>query len=98
MLDNIANWLNDYLPLVAFFLPLLVGLLTKARANEKLKATIMIILTGVAALWAQVGTGDVLTADSLVEWAGTITVTIASYYGVWKPIGAGSPLPERGIG
>lgn len=95
ILNNVSTWL----PLVAFLLPLVVGLLTKSTLSDGAKAVIMIVLTGVASLLSQVDSNaGILTVEMLVTWIGTITVTISTYYGVWKPIGAGNIAPDVGIG
>lgn len=95
ILDNVATWL----PVVAFFLPLAVGLVSKSALSKKGKAVVMIVFTGIASLISTVdANAGVLTTEMAVTWIGTIITTIASYYGVWKPLGAGNPAPEFGIG
>ena len=94
-LDVVAGWL----PAVAFFLPLLVGLVTKSSLGQGGKAVIMLVLTGVAALVSQVdANAGILTVEMFTVWVGTIITTVASYYGVWKPLGAGNIAPTVGIG
>lgn len=94
-LNAVASWL----PLVAFFLPLIVGLVSKSTLSSSGKAVVMLVLTGVAALASQVDTNSgVLTLEMATTWIGTMIVTVASYYGVWNPLGAGNIAPERGIG
>lgn len=97
-MDSIANWLNDNLGTVAFFLPLFIGFIAHSKASEKVKAVVMLFVTLVATLIAQKNSGGLVTADSLQEWGKTVVITVASYYGVWKPLGAGSILPTKGIG
>lgn len=95
ILDNVATWL----PVVAFFLPLAVGLVSKSTLSERGKAVVMLVFTGVAALISQVeGNAGVLTVEMGVTWIGTMITTIASYYGVWKPLGAGNIAPSVGVG
>lgn len=95
VLDTISGWL----PIVAFFLPLAIGLLTKSSLSERGKAVVMLVFTGIAALIAQVeASNGILTDEMAITWLGTMVTTIASYYGVWKPLGAGNPLPDKGIG
>lgn len=94
-LSNASTWL----PFVAFLLPLVVGLVTKASLSSAAKAVVMLVLTGVAALLSQVdANAGILTVEMLTTWVGTMVVTIASYYGVWQPLGAGNVAPEVGIG
>lgn len=94
-MDSIASWLNENLGYIAFFLPLLVGLLYKSSASQQVKAVVMIFVTGVATLVAQTSIG--ISGDSLVEWGKTMVITLAAYYGVWKPLGAGNPAPDAGV-
>jgi hypothetical protein len=94
-LNAVATWL----PIVAFFLPLVVGLVSKSSLSRGGKTVVMLILTGVAALISQVDmNAGVLSVEMLTTWIGTMIVTVASYYGVWNPIGAGNIAPEKGIG
>lgn len=99
VINNLAAWVNDNLVAIGFLLPLVVGIVTKATAPQWLKTLVMIVLTGVAALLAAADqAGGAVSAQLFNEWVTTMVVTIASYYGVWKPIGAGAPLPSIGIG
>ena len=94
-LNAVATWL----PLVAFFLPLVIGLISKSTLSSLGKAVVMLVLTGVAALASQVDTNaGILTLEMATTWIGTMIVTVASYYGVWNPLGAGNVAPEIGIG
>jgi small basic protein len=86
-LDQIAGWL----PAVAFFLPLVIGLVSKATLPEQAKAVIMLVVTAVAALAAQVAeAGGILEPETFKAWLLALVVTIASYYGVWKPLCVGN--------
>lgn len=94
-LTTIAAWL----PLVAFFLPLVIGLISKSTLSTRGKTAVMLVLTGVAALASQVdANAGILTIEMATAWIGTTIVTIGSYYGVWKPLGAGNIAPDKGIG
>lgn len=94
-LNAVATWL----PLVAFFLPLVIGLVSKSTLSRSGKTVVMLVLTGVAALASQVDTNSgILTVEMATTWIGTMIVTVASYYGVWNPLGAGNVAPEKGIG
>lgn len=90
---------QPWLPIVAFLLPLVVGLVTKSTLSTQIKTVLMLVLTGVATLISQAdANAGLLTVEMVTTWIGTMVVTIASYYGVWKPIGAGNIAPEVGIG
>jgi|JI9StandDraft_1071089.scaffolds.fasta_scaffold16243_4 hypothetical protein len=98
-MQDVLNQVSVWLPFLAFFLPLVIGLVTKSTLSEKGKTVVMLVLTGVAALLSQVdANAGLLTVEMLTTWVGTVVVTIASYYGVWKPIGAGNVAPKVGIG
>ncbi len=98
-MQDVLNQVSTWLPFLAFFLPLVIGLVTKSTLSEKGKTVVMLVLTGVAALLSQVdANAGLLTVEMLTTWVGTVVVTIASYYGVWKPIGAGNVAPKVGIG
>lgn len=92
---NAGSWL----PYVALMLPLVIGLLVKSTASEKVKATTMLVITGISSLAYQVDQGGgVLTKEMAGAWLMSIVISIASYYGVWKPLGAGNIAPDKGIG
>jgi hypothetical protein len=98
-MQDVLNQVSVWLPFLAFFLPLVIGLVTKSTLSEKGKTVVMLVLTGVAALLSQVdANAGLLTVEMLTTWVGTVVVTIASYYGVWKPIGAGNVAPKVGVG
>jgi len=90
---------EGWLPIIVAFLPLVIGLITKSTAGESVKATIMIVVTGLSTLGAQVADGGgILTKEMLTAWLFSIVVAIASYYGVWRPLGLGNVAPDKGIG
>jgi len=92
-----GNWLIYLAP----FIPLVVGLITKATLSSKLKAFTMIIVNGLAALAYQVESGGgILTKEMAAAWGFGIVVSAASYAGVWKPLGATSDTiaPKAGLG
>lgn len=93
--SNIQSWL----PIVAAVLPLVIGFLVKSDLSEAGKTAVMLVITAIAALANQVdANAGILTVQMLTAWVGTSVVTIATYYGVWKPLGAGNVAPKFGIG
>lgn len=75
-------------------IPLLVGVLTKMAAPAWLKSISNAALSAL---------GSVLSTAQLdywnwkwfiISWASTFTVSIASYYGVWKPTGVAPRVQE----
>ena len=98
-MEEVVSTIQGWLPIVGFVLPLVIGLITKASLSKGAKAVVMLVLTGVASLINQVdANAGILTVEMLNTWLGTMLVTVASYYGVWKPLGAGNIAPEKGIG
>lgn len=90
---------GGWLPIIVAFLPLVIGLVTKAVADQSVKATIMIVVTGLSTLGAQVADGGgILTKEMLTAWLFSIVVAVASYYGAWKPLGLGNIAPDKGLG
>jgi len=90
---------GGWLPIIVAFLPLVIGLVTKSTAPRSVKSTIMIIVTGLTTLGAQVADGGgILTKEMVTAWAFSIVVAVASYYGIWSPLGAGNIAPDQGIG
>lgn len=93
--SNIQTWL----PFVAAALPLVVGFLYKSTLSQAGKTAVMLVITAIAALANQVdANAGILTVEALYTWLGATVVTIATYYGVWKPLGVGNVAPETGIG
>jgi hypothetical protein len=91
---------GSWLPYVALFLPLLIGLLVKSSASEKVKSVTMIVVTGVASLAYKVDAGGgILTKEMAGAWAMSMIIAVSSYYGVWRPLGAGNLGGDKvGIG
>lgn len=88
--------------LVAFVLPVLVGAVTKAQARTGVKQTVMIVLSGVAALLntsLTIEGAAVFSGETLFLWALQVFVTIASYHGLYRPHDLDAHvLPEIGVG
>lgn len=66
-------------------IPLLVGILTKMDASSALKS---ICNAALSALGSVLATMQLELWDwkwFFISWASTFTVSIASYYGLWKP-------------
>ena len=88
--------------LIGSVLPLLVGLVTKLNASSKLKGGILIGLNAVQGflIAGSMGGGDInLTIDTAVLWGVGILVSLASYYGLYKPADVSTKLaPGFGVG
>lgn len=76
--------------IISVVIPLLVGILTKLRAHPGVKAVMLIILNGVgAAIGTAVGVDGVavISRTTVYQFIVGCVVSIATYYGVWKPTG-----------
>lgn len=80
------NSMQTIVVLAGFMIPLLVGVLSKLEAPAALKA---ILNFGLSALSGLLGTltQDFVLADFLLAWGTTWAISVASYYGLWKPTG-----------
>jgi len=79
--------------------PILVGVVTKLRASSGLKS---ILNAALSAITGAVGAGQVEDGWSfkvfVVSWAITFAISIASYYGLYKPTGIAPAMQERTAG
>lgn len=75
-------------------IPLITGFLSKINASAGLKAVINAVLSATAGVLATVTIVDSANVrDFVIVMGSTWIVSIASYYGVWKPTGvAGSVI------
>lgn len=80
-----------------FLVPLAVGVLTKLHASKGLKAVLNLVLSAIAGglAVALTSNGDVQLSTWLAGIAQTFVVSIASYYGLWKPTGV-APAVQQG--
>jgi dolichyl-phosphate-mannose--protein O-mannosyl transferase len=71
--------------------PVLTGLITKLNAHAGTKAFIAVLLTaGVAIIDAiVVAKGEFILQDIVILFVMTFTWHVATYFGVWKPVGGG---------
>jgi hypothetical protein len=68
-------------------IPILVALLTKLRASSKLKAMANAILCAVSGALSTVIPGAFSWKPFAVAALSTWAVSVATYYGLWKPTG-----------
>ena len=66
-------------------IPLLVGLLTKLDASSTVKSVLNFGLSALAGGLATVNEADFNWKPFVVNFALTWVVSIATYYGLWKP-------------
>ena len=95
---------QQWLTYAGVFIPLLVGLVTKSTASSAVKAWVQAVLAAAAgALAVALTNSGGVTLLALVE-AGvqTFVVSIAAYYGLWKPTTVAAKVaavaPNVGIG
>lgn len=98
-MNSFLTLAGGWLPIIVAFLPLVIGLLVKSSASQEVKSVVMIVVTGLATLGSQVEAGGgILSKETAVAWLFSIIVAIATFYGVWKPVGLGNVAPDKGIG
>lgn len=92
--------------IVSFFIPVLTGLLTKVTTSSGVKGLVTLVLNAVNALVVgnMVGDGTVaLTQETLVTFFLGLSISVASYAGVYKPLNVtsstsdGKLAPHKGI-
>lgn len=94
--------------LQSLVVPLVVGLVLKATASSRLKVLAQLVINAAGAL---IGSAVILdgvatfSKPTLTLWAITTVGTIATHYGVWKPIGVTGAeptvpvlAPSKGLG
>ena len=88
--------------LIGCAIPIIIGLITKLNASSKLKGALLLVLNLVqgAIIASTTATGDaVFTKDSLILFAVGVSISLATYYGVYKPSDVPAKLaPDFGIG
>lgn len=79
--------------------PILVGIIAKLRASSSLKSILNAALSAVTgALSAGQVDGGWSFKVFIISWGSTFAVSIASYYGLWKPTGVAPTVQERTAG
>lgn len=95
--------LENWNLLAAVVLPIVVGLVTKKVASPSVKSVALLVLSAANALVAQaVDNAGLLTEAALRTGLTSLVVSIAMYYGVFKPTGvaeaAQNVAPNTGVG
>ena len=81
--------------LAGVVVPLLVGLLTKLNASSSVKSVLNLGLTAAGALLAVANETDFDWKVFVVNWALAWTISIATYYGFYKPSGVSGTVQEK---
>jgi hypothetical protein len=91
--------------ITSLLLPLAVGLVTKLSASSGLKSLVLLVSNAVAALIVQATQADgsaVIEKQTFLLWAVGLAISVATYYGVYKPTGAADTVqnvaPTKGLG
>jgi hypothetical protein len=74
--------------IIAIFLPMLVGLVTKQVASENVKAVLLLLLSAVAGTvvsW-QNNNGTFDVKDAIVTTVLTFVIAVGSHFGLLKPL------------
>jgi len=74
--------------------PLLVGVLTKLNASSGVKAVLNLGLSALAAGLATANEIDFTWKPFLVNFAFTWVVSVATYYGFWRPTEVSTKVQE----
>jgi len=74
--------------------PILVALLTKMRAPSSVKAVVNAFLSAVAGALATVIPGDWQWKPFAVAALSTWAVSVATYFGLWKPTGVSATVQQ----
>lgn len=83
--------------ILGMLVPLVVGLLTKFTTSSGVKAVIMLILNAVQTLIVQATMADgtaIIDQSTFIAWALALVVSVATYFGVYKPLDLTSSTPE----
>lgn len=93
------DWVQALTFILAIFLPLLVGLITKVVTHPGVRAILLAFLSAAAGILSELV--QALTSQTaydlgaaLITWIGVFVVAVATHFGVWKPTGASEVVKE----
>ena len=78
--------------------PLLVGVLSKINASSVVKSVLNLGLTAAASLLAVANQTDFDWKVFVVNWSIAWVVSVATYYGFYKPSGVSGAVQEKTAG
>jgi hypothetical protein len=79
--------LDDWHLVITIFIPLLVGLVTKVSASSAVKSITLIVANAINVLAQQaINDAGLVTEASLRTFVTSVVVSVAIYYGAWKPL------------
>jgi len=78
--------------------PVLTGIVTKLQAHPGTKAFIAVLITAAIAVIDAItlAHGEFILQDIVILFVTTFTWHVATYFGVWKPVGNGVAPGARG--
>lgn len=74
--------------LIGTVIPLVVGLLTKLNASSGVKAVTNALLAALTGFLTEAGSDEFVLGTAVVTVLMTWAVSVATYYGLYKPTGA----------
>jgi hypothetical protein len=83
--------------ILSMVIPLVVGLLTKISTSSGVKAVLMLVLNAVQTLIVQATMADgtaIIDQSTFIAWALALVVSVATYFGVYKPLNITSSTPD----
>jgi hypothetical protein len=88
--------------ILALFIPVLTGLITKSSAAVGIKQGVTIFLAAVASLFSANVVGDgsaVISKETFLLWAMNTAIALTTYVGIYKPHAIDDRLvPDKGFG
>lgn len=85
---------------VAAVIPVLVGIVTKARTSSGVKGLLTLVLNAANALIVNAAVADgkaVISKETFVNWLLALAISIATYKGLYKPAGVTSTPNQNGV-
>lgn len=87
--------------IVALFIPILVGLITKITVPPAVKAVVLLILNALSAfIFTAMATDGsaVFTKEAFANLVLGVAISVAAYFGVYKPLDLTSSSPTGKLG
>lgn len=86
--------------LISFVIPVVTGVLTKYSTSSGVKGLVTLVLNAVQSLVVTATVADgtaVLSAPTLVTFALSLAISIATYAGVYRPLDITSSTPHGAL-
>lgn len=87
---------------IAIILPILVGLVTTRVTSSGTKALLLAALSLLSSVLNELLVAVLAGVDfdlglTLLKFAGTFFIAVATHFGFWKPVGASEAVQETGV-